>query len=61
MAGEAVGGVGKRVQSRVLVELPGKDMLASQPRAGLRKLREFLAHTMRRPMSNGLPAGAAID
>ena len=28
MAGEAMGGVGKRVQSWVLVELPGKDVLA---------------------------------
>ena len=28
MAGEAMGGVGKRVQGWVLVELPGKDVLA---------------------------------
>ena len=28
MAGEAMGGVGKRVQSWVLVELPGKDVFA---------------------------------
>ena len=61
MAGEAMGGVGKRVQGRVLVELPGENVLAGQPGADLSKLRKFLAHAVRRPVRSGLATGAAVN
>ena len=60
VAGEAMGGVGKRVQGRVLVELPGENVLAGQPGADLSKLRKFLAHAVRRPVRSGLATGCLL-
>ena len=61
MVGKAMGGVGKRMQRWVLVELPGKDVLAGQPRTGLSKLGELLAHAVRRPVCSGLATGTTVD
>ena len=49
------------MQCRILIELPREDVLAGQPRAGLGKLRELLAHAVRRPARDVLATHTAIN